>query len=364
MGYMAWNSYFDPESDNWAAIPGWNNTDGFGWVEDGIRGYVFSTYDPDGKNYKDGHDRDEIIAISIKGTSPNAFGIGGPTSSRDKFNDNMMFSCCCGRVDRTWFPICDCYRGNSYPSTKRCSSSCLQDTCRDWDDAYYRMAEEIYLHVRSLYPKASIWLVGHSLGGVLASVTAQRFHIPAVAFEAPGDALFAGRIGIVPDSKSTDPRVVAEWERVMHESLVLHVGNSGDPIFLGVCNGPYSSCYFSGYALESKCHLGRECLYNLDHIGDPDPGDGNDNSRPPDDGKGDCHKKWYWPFPCKTKVKNQMVTSAKFSKDISTQASLSLNKHRMRYMLFDVMMAWKSAIPTCELDKKCEDCQEWEFVKD
>ena len=57
--------------------------------------------------------------LSIKGTT-----LQGPTSKKDKFNDNLLFSCCCARVDLTWVfrQVCDCYA-----KSWRCDSRCLTD---------------------------------------------------------------------------------------------------------------------------------------------------------------------------------------------------------------------------------------------
>jgi hypothetical protein len=53
----------------------------FGWEpdEEGFRGYVFATPD------------NSTIVVSIKGTSTGWFGNGGPTSEKDKKNDNLLF---------------------------------------------------------------------------------------------------------------------------------------------------------------------------------------------------------------------------------------------------------------------------------
>jgi lipase ATG15 len=56
-----------------------------------MRGYVYGSED------------NRLIVIAIKGTSAAFFGVGtGPTSARDKQQDNLMFSCCCAAVDRSW----------------------------------------------------------------------------------------------------------------------------------------------------------------------------------------------------------------------------------------------------------------------
>ena len=50
-------------------------------------------------------------------------GGGGPTQTKDKLNDNLLFSCCCARVSSTWSTVCDCYDGQ-----KRCDQGCLEES--------------------------------------------------------------------------------------------------------------------------------------------------------------------------------------------------------------------------------------------
>lgn len=40
---------------------------------------------------------------------------------KDKLNDNLLFSCCCAKVDWSWTPVCDCHRGGW-----KCSQDCLE----------------------------------------------------------------------------------------------------------------------------------------------------------------------------------------------------------------------------------------------
>jgi lipase ATG15 len=84
----------------------------FGWEEDadGFRGHVFATPD------------NSTVVLSIKGTSAGVFGGGGPTVRKDKLNDNLLFSCCCARVDWTWTTVCDCYR-----SSLKCDQTCVEN---------------------------------------------------------------------------------------------------------------------------------------------------------------------------------------------------------------------------------------------
>jgi lipase ATG15 len=82
-----------------------------GWEpdDDGFRGYVFATED------------NSTVVLTIKGTSAPIID-GGPTVEKDKLNDNLLFSCCCARVSRTWTPVCDCYRGGW-----KCDGACVSD---------------------------------------------------------------------------------------------------------------------------------------------------------------------------------------------------------------------------------------------
>lgn len=72
------------------------------------------------------------MIISVKGTSAGwVVGGGGPTTRKDKLNDNLLFSCCCARVGPTWSPVCDCYRGNY-----KCDQNCLEKSLVD-DSLFY-----------------------------------------------------------------------------------------------------------------------------------------------------------------------------------------------------------------------------------
>jgi lipase ATG15 len=45
-----------------------------------------------------------------------------------------------------------------------------------------------------MYPEANIWIIGHSLGGALASLLGATFGVPVVAFESPGEKMAAARL--------------------------------------------------------------------------------------------------------------------------------------------------------------------------
>jgi lipase ATG15 len=95
-----------------------------------------------------------------------------------------------------------------------------------------------------MYPDANLWLVGHSLGGALASLLGTTFGLPAVAFEAPGEKSAAGHLHLpVP-------------HHILDNAPVTHIYHNADPIAMGACKGAFSPCEQAGFALETRCHLG------------------------------------------------------------------------------------------------------------
>lgn len=97
-----------------------------------------------------------------------------------------------------------------------------------------------------MYPTSNIWLTGHSLGGSLAALLGSTFGLPAVAIEAPGEKMAAHRLHL------PLPPV----------SPITHLYHTADPIPQGVCNGFGSPCAAVGYALETRCHLGKSIVYD------------------------------------------------------------------------------------------------------
>lgn len=238
---MSSNAYSTPNS-GWYDITNDTLSDGrqynlsssFGWQEDGIRGHVFSS----GPN-------NESIIIALKGTS--SFVGGGETGRNDKVNDNLLFSCCCARIDWTWTPVCDCYagRGEDPPSNdttaavpsatskfedqvyvNRCNLTCLEDALIE-KSVYFPLATDLFNNITYLYPTSKIWLTGHSLGGSLASMLATTFGVPCVTFEAPGDQLAARRLHLPLPPGSN-------WDDKRPDFGITQVYTNSDPIPQGV----------------------------------------------------------------------------------------------------------------------------------
>ena len=113
-------------------------------------------------------------------------------------------------------------------------------------------------NITALYPDANIWLVGHSLGGALASLLGTTFGLPAVAFEAPGERLAATRLHLpLPPASAA-----ANSPGYFGSAPVTHVYHNADPIPQGACTGFGSPCVAAGYALETRCHIGKSIVYD------------------------------------------------------------------------------------------------------
>lgn len=247
---MSANSYKRRSIDGWRNMSGdYTGLDGFGWDRNGLRGHIYANA------------AQSLVIIGFKGTS--TLLMGGGTVSRDKYQDNVMFSCCCARVDISWMPVCGCYLGKNADvedvdeevmvrrSAGKCNQTCLLETIKEDEDSYYNQAVKIVHQIRRNYPNAKIWFTGHSLGGSIASLMAVTFpHTAAVTFEAPGDKLYASRMGLT--------------RRLPHHAYAIwNFGITTDPVFMGTCQGPSTSCYLSGYAMETRCRHGKDCVIDI-----------------------------------------------------------------------------------------------------
>ncbi|EMG50333.1 hypothetical protein G210_4625 [Candida maltosa Xu316] len=280
----------EKKKSDWIDLGDWDpnreNSDiNFGWDDIGLRGHVFVSRD------------NKTVVIGIKGTSGAGLPGGGSdeTGGNDKTNDNLLFSCCCARISYMWTTVCDCYE-----KTYTCNQDCLERELRK-EDKYYQAILEIYRNVTDLYPPEStdIWVTGHSLGGALASLLGRTFGLPAVAFEAPGEMLATRRLHL-----PAPPGIPKYMENIWH------FGNTADPIYMGVCNGASSTCNLAGYAMETSCHTGLQCVYDV--VTD---------------------KGW----------------------------SVNLLNHRIHTVIDDIILTYNETAP-CVQQPPCRDCFNWRFV--
>ncbi|RUS17822.1 Alpha/Beta hydrolase protein [Endogone sp. FLAS-F59071] len=280
---MTHNAYNDANKrDDWYELgERWGVNNSFGWEADGLRGHIFV------------NDDNTTLVMSLKGTSAGLFG-GGETGVKDKLNDNLLFSCCCARVGSSWKTVCDCYTGNDY----ECDQECVEDSLSN-EELYYSIAMKIFLELYALYPNATVWVTGHSLGGSLASLLGLTFGLPTVTYQIPGERRAASRLHL-PGPPALNYSEIPLW----------HIGHTADPIFMGVCTGPSSSCWYGGFAMETRCHSGRTCVYDV-------------------------------------------VNQSGWKVDVRS--------HRIRDVIENLLTKWDT-VPECTVEEECSECGIWNFT--
>ncbi|KAF5387003.1 hypothetical protein D9615_001572 [Tricholomella constricta] len=278
---MAGNAYALPGRKNWYEVDqAWNSSFPFGWEDsDGFRGHVFLSSD------------NSTVVLSIKGTTLN-----GPTSKKDKFNDNLV------DISWTFRTVCNCYAHNW-----RCDDPCLTNALIQ-DSLFYSIGVNLINDLRHIYPAANLWLVGHSLGGALASLLGSTYGLPAVAFESPGERLAASRLHLplprLPNNPTNPPVAVT------------HVYHSGDPIPQGACTGFGSPCAQAGFALETRCHLGKSIVF-------------------------DTVQKLGWKVDVRRHIIRQVITKVLEIEDVEWEEGRE--------------------VPLARVEEHCVDCFKWEF---
>ncbi|KAI9820288.1 MAG: putative lipase atg15 [Pycnora praestabilis] len=287
---MSSNAYImEPGTGDWYdADGGYNYTDSFGWEDDGLRGHIFAD------------ETNSTIVMALKGTSPAVFD-GAETTTNDKVNDNLFFSCCCAQGGNyAWRQVCDCKTG-----TYKCNQTCLVAALMD-ENRYYRASLNLYANLTALYPNSNIWLAGHSLGGSVSAMLGLTYGLPVITYEAPPEALAVARLGLPapPESHSSAPQT-------RKYTGAYHIGHTADPIYMGVCNGATSGCSIAGFAMETVCHTGQTCQY-------------------------------------------------KTVEDKGWRRGVLL--HRIKSVIDEVIMAYDT-VPECKPDIGCVDCFNWKYFE-
>ncbi|KAI2642613.1 Alpha/Beta hydrolase protein [Xylaria nigripes] len=290
MAFIVSNAYVEAPGDpDWEEVgEPFNRTADFGWETDGLRGHVW------------GDETNSTIVIGLKGTSPAVFD-GEGTTTNDKINDNLFFSCCCAQQGQwTYRQVCNCATG-----TYACNNTCVRQALRE-ENRYYQAARELFTNVTELYPDSNVWVAGHSLGGAVSSFVGLTYGVPVVTFEAVPEALAASRLGL-PIPPSGDP----DFPQTRKYTGAYHFGHTADPIYIGTCNGATATCTYGGYALETACHAGHECTY--DTVAD-----------------------YGW--------------------------RVGIGTHKIRSVINDVIKKY-ATVPKCEYTPECRDCVSWKMYE-
>ena len=170
------------------------------------------------------------------------------SSAGDKYNDNLYFSCCFYKENSVFNNLeCNCeqskYGGGDYV----CCKSCYEESLK-LEMNYINEIKEIIENIKTTFDfeKSLVIFVGHSLGGVLASLLSIMYNKISVSFESPGDYHYI-KLSNLHNKYNID------------YSNIYHFGHNGDPIFMGNCG---RTCSTIGYNINTKCHIGNTCLYD------------------------------------------------------------------------------------------------------
>ncbi|KKA28142.1 hypothetical protein TD95_000984 [Thielaviopsis punctulata] len=290
LALMCSDAYVEKEGQpDWDDVGApFNRSADFGWESDGLRGHIFAD------------ESNSTVVIGLKGTSP-ALWDGEGTTTNDKINDNLFFSCCCAQQGQwSWHQVCDCATG-----TYTCNNTCVRKELQD-ENRYYTAVKELYTNVTDLYPHADIWVTGHSLGGAVSSFLGLTYGLPTVTFEAVPDALPASRLGL-----PVPPGYMQSLMQTREMTGTYHFGHTADPVYIGTCNGATATCTYGGYAMESVCHTGYECVWDV--VAD---------------------KGW----------------------------RVGIGTHKIRAVIRDVILKYDE-VPKCVTTPECRDCGNWKMYE-
>lgn len=220
---MAENAYTYPNASDWTPFP-INKTTEINPEKDTLRGFIFSDYD------------EKNLIIVLKGTS---LGLLSNGSYNDKFNDNLFFSC---NIKNNKRYACD------LDSSINCYKQSLEFPLN-----YINIANKYFDNlIKKLdlkNPDKNVLMVGHSLGGTLATYIGVKYDFRVVTFGSPGEYNYFKESGLI------------EKYTLRNKHTPTHYRLSSDPIAKGECNGLLSWCYIFGYNIQTKCHYGNVCEY-------------------------------------------------------------------------------------------------------
>lgn len=175
----------------------------------------------------------DTTAIAFKGTSLSILGFDSSNTSRnDKSFNNIIFNC-------------------------------KPDITQMYKMLYIEDAKRIYLEVRERFPNNKIILTGHSMGATIASIVGHIVNEYVVAFASPGDRKIITSLNL-PENKIKEHKKQSVISNLFHrlETNTIHIGDCGDSIYRGVCDGNINICKLIGYNIKTRCHSGKMLCFN------------------------------------------------------------------------------------------------------
>jgi lipase ATG15 len=297
LSIITYDSYFEKNSSKWMNTD-YNTTLDITEDHDSVNAFIFSNSD----NNKH--------IISFKGTSiywkndMNMCNINEMSSVyNDKFNDNLYFSCCYYLQSNLFKKEdCECLTNNEKcldipnDGNKYCYKKCYKNST-SYENNYLNVGKKMMEKIQTIidFNKTDVIFTGHSLGGVIATMMGILYDKYVITFESPGEKHYIDLIGL--DYSKT-------------ENKIYHFGHNADTIFTGKCNGVFSLCYIGGYIMNTKCHIGNVCEYDVIN---------------------------------RLNIKESIYT------------------HVIKYVIENIIEKWNNTLPACK-KQDCIDCEDWKYI--
>lgn len=184
------------------------------------------------------------------------------SEKKNKFNDNLLFSCCCARIDWTWTTVCGCYRGGW-----KCHQNCLEahyweSVLPNWHCSYSRSLNLVDNNTHWCTDRiyAIIWPTcsKHSSTSWAVIITLISVFLALILISGLLDILYAGHWPANIISRiSTAVQIV--WRSQLTAFLVHGSLSSVDPLSdadFTLSKGSIPSCV-SAQTRESIAYIGR-----------------------------------------------------------------------------------------------------------
>lgn len=277
MSHMVY--YDDYEWDNGE----YNKSHDISLDKNSVKAYIFSNQD------------ETVNVVAFKGTTVDIIHSLESVGGMDKKNDNLFFSCCYYKQVRNLKCSLDNFGEND--DYRECSIDCYKESLNQ-EYNYYNIGKNIIDGWKSTidFENSLVIFSGHSLGGALATMMGITYNKYVVTFESPGEKHYIDLVGL----KYTDENL----------NKIYHYGHNADIIFTGKCKGGLSWCKLGGYTIETKCHIGNVCEYDV-------------------------------------------INKLNIHESIFT--------HKIKYVIENVITQWNASLPSCEIKTECQECLKWNY---
>ena len=301
--HMAYNAYLPINDSRWLnttldqIIPIVSNT---------LKGYIFYNQ--------------HVNVIALKGTSiygrsftdntynlnsinslDNMYTFNTSVSYNDKYNDNLMMSCCFYKQSHIFNKDIQqyCLHTDNHTESNECCIDCYKQSLY-FESNYIKYAQEFIQSIQDdpiidFKNKPTIF-TGHSLGGFIATILGILYDKTVVTFQAPGEKHYIYNTEL---AAHLTPQKLQK---------IYHLQHNSDSIINGHCG---ITCSYAGYHINTHCHIGNICEYD-------------------------------------SKSKLNLAES--------------IWNHRMPFILKNIIPLWEEDYPTCTTHTNCTECTDWIFT--